>query len=174
VAVPDFFALGPVPPVEGVVPEEFAADALANLLAKNAGTRRTALPREAVRRAESALEWKPSDALRFARLQALGRAVGADRLLIGWIQRLDLDQGGGGGTGAAGRHFLSAFAVITVQVFDVGQGRIVSQVQQSGYELGMSRAETTGRLLRHLLERSLSSLLPALYADGNPPTRPSR
>lgn len=148
--------------MEGVVPEEQAADDLAKLLAKSAGTSGRALSREVVRRAESALGWKPSDTLRFARLQALGRAVGADRLLIGLIQRLDLDLGSGGGAGAGGRNFLSAFAAITVQVFDVAKGRIVSQVQRSGHQLGLSRTETTGRLLRHLLERTLSSLLPAL------------
>ncbi len=83
VAVVEFYASSPLPPVEGIIPEELAADDLANLLARGAGASTRVLPRGTVRQAESALQWKRSDVLRFARLRDLGRAVGADRLLIG-------------------------------------------------------------------------------------------
>ena len=163
VAVVDFYAPGVLPPVEGIIPEDLAADDLTTLLARGAGTGIRVLPREAVRQAESAMAWQRSDVLRFARRRELGRAVGADRLLIGWIERLDLDRGGGGGGAGnqAGRHAMSGFAAIRVQVFDVAQGRIVSEVQQSGYEQGVISGGVTARLLLHLLERIVPSLLPA-------------
>lgn len=162
VAVPDFYAPGPLPPVEGIIPEEVAANDLTALLSRGAGSNVRVVPREAVRRAEAALRWHSSDVLRFARLGDLGRAVNAGRLVVGRIDRLELDQGGnGGGPGGSGRHFMSGFAVITVQVFDVAQGRIISQVQQSASELGVVRGQVVERLLLHVLERAMTSLLPS-------------
>lgn len=161
-AVVDFYAQSPLPPVEGIIPEELAADDLANLLARAAGASMRVLPRGTVRQAESALQWKRSDVLRFARLRDLGRAVGADRLLVGWIERMDLDQGGGGGGQGAGVGRYFGFATIRVQVFDPKQGRIMFQVEESAYEIGMIRARVAERLLLHVLERTLPSLLPVL------------
>ncbi len=164
VAVVDFYAPSPLPPIEGFVPETLAADELTGLLTASADRRVLVVSRDAVRQAESAMAWRGSDALRFARLQELARALNVDRLVVGWIQRLDLDQGGGGGpqAGGGGRHFLSGFATVTVQVFDAKQGRILSQAQESAYELGLIRARVTGRLLQHALERALPSILPAV------------
>jgi Arc/MetJ family transcription regulator len=158
VAVVDFYAPSPLPPVEGVIPEELAADVLASLLTQSAQQQVTLLSRAAVRQAASAIGWRGSDALRFARLQELARRLNADRIVIGWIQRLELDQGGSQG-GGGGRNFVSGFATVTVQVFDVKQGRIVSHVQESAYEIGVVRARIAERLLRTILERALPSVL---------------
>lgn len=79
VAVVDFYAPSPLPPVEGVIPEDLAANDLADLLARGAGANVRVLSRETVRQAESALQWNRSDVLRFARLRDLGRAGGRCR-----------------------------------------------------------------------------------------------
>ena len=121
------------------------------------------LSRGAVRQAEAAIVWRGSDTLRFGRLQQLARALNADRVVIGWIERLDLDEGGWGGPGAGvGRHFLSGFATVTVQVFDPKQGRIMFQVQESAYEIGVVRGRVAEGLLRRVLERAVPSLVRVL------------
>jgi len=168
VAVADFYAPSPLPPVEGIVPEELAADELTRLLAQSAGQQVTVLSRVAVRQSESAIGWRGSDVLRFARLQELARRLGANRVLVGWIQQLELDQGGGGGSqaGGGGRHFMSGFATVTVQVFDAKQGRIVSPVPASDNEIGLVRARVTERLLHKVLEGALPSVLSATVGGG--------
>lgn len=168
VAVVDFYAVTPVPPVVGVDPEVLAADDLAGLVAHSAGAQITVIPRATVRQAESAMTWRGSDALRFARLRELARALDADLLLVGRIDRLDLDQSSGNGGGREGRGFrmMSAFATVTVQVFDPRQGRIVSQVERSAYDIGVVRSRVAEQLIRRVLEATLPSVLTAL--SGGP------
>jgi len=165
VAVVDFYAPSPLPPVGGVTPGELAADVLASLLTQSAPQEVTLLSRAAVRQAASAISWKGSDVLRFARLQELARWLNANRVVIDWIERLEMDQGGSQG-GSGGRNFVSGFATVTVQVFDVKQGRIASQVQESAYEMGVVRARVAERLLRKILERALPSVLQAVVSGG--------
>jgi hypothetical protein len=164
VAVVDFYAPSPLPPVEGIIPEERAADDLSSLLIKAAGSQITVLSRGAVRQAESAIGWRGADVLRFARVEQLARALNADRVVLGWIERLDLDRGGGGGLGGGGaaRHFMTGFAMVRVQVFDARQGRIIFQVQESASEIGVIRGRVAEQLLTHVLERVLPPLLSVL------------
>src|SRR5262249_26401879 len=129
IGVVDFYA-GPLRPLEGLAPEALAADDLAAFVAHSARTPITVIPRATVRQTESAIRWQGSDALRFARLQELARALGADFLLVGRIDRLDLDRGGGGGGQSRARQQATGFGAVTVQVFDPRQGRVVSQVEQ--------------------------------------------
>src|SRR5690348_11690202 len=74
IGVVDFYA-GPLRPLEGIVPEARAADDLAALVARAAGTQIIVIPRATVRQAESAIRWQGSDVLRFARLQELARTL---------------------------------------------------------------------------------------------------
>jgi len=164
VAVVDFYAPSPLPPVEGLIPQERAADLLATLLAQSAEPVVFVRSRESVRQAEAALGWKATDVLQFARLQQLARAVNADRLLIGRIERLGL--GGGGGQNAGGGQQKSGFASVTVQIFDARQGRIIFQAQASAYDGGVNLGKTAERLLRDVLERVLPSVLPVLTRPG--------
>jgi hypothetical protein len=94
VAVVDFYAPSPLPPVGAVIPEELAADVLASLLTRSARQQVTLLSRATVRQAASAIGWTGSDVLRFARLQELARRLNANRIVTGWIQRLEVEQGG--------------------------------------------------------------------------------
>jgi hypothetical protein len=164
VGVVDFYTPSPLPPVSGIIPEERAADDLTDLLAGSAGQQVAVLSRVAVREAESAIGWQGVDVLRFDRLQRLARMVGADRLLVGWIQRLVLDRSGTERQG--GGHFFSGFATVVVQVFDAEQGRLVSQVQQSAYEPSAIGPVVTERLLRRVLERAIPSVLPSLVGGS--------
>jgi Curli production assembly/transport component CsgG len=167
VAVVDFYAPSPLPPVGAIIPEELAADVLASLLTQSARQQFAVLPRADVRQAASAIGWKGSDVLRYARLQELARRLNANRIVIGWIQRLEVDQGARGGgarDGGGGRNMVTAFATVNVQVFDVKQGGIVSQVQEGGYEMGVVRARVAEQLLRRILERALPSVLQGLVS----------
>lgn len=161
IGVVDFYA-GPLRPLEGIVPETLAADDLAALVAHSAGAQVTVIPRATVREAESAIRWQGSDVLRFARLQELARALDADFLLVGRIDRLDLDRGSGGGAQTRARHLTTGFAAVTVQVFDPRQGRLVSQVEQSAYEVGIVDARVAERLIRRVVEATVPSILPII------------
>ena len=166
VAVVDFYAPSPLPPVGAVIPEQLAADVLANLLTQSASPPLILLSRATVRQAASAIGWKGSDVLSFARLQELARRLNAGRIVTGWIQRLEVNQGGSGSPIPGGGNAVTGFATINVQVFDVKQGRIVSQVQESAYETGLIRARVAEQLLHRILERALPSVLLAVVSGG--------
>ncbi len=165
VGVVDFYAPGPLPSLVGVVPEVLAADDLAGLVARSAGAQTTVIPRDTVRQAESALGWQRSDVLRFARVRELGRALEADLLLLGWIDRLELDRGGGGAQQGRGP-LVTGFAAVTVQVFDPRQGRIVSQVERSTYEIGVVNSRVAERLIQRVVEGTVPSILSAITGGG--------
>jgi hypothetical protein len=150
--------------VSGIIPEQRAADDLTDLLAVSAGQQVAILSRVAVREAESAIGWQGADVLRFDRLKRLAGMLKVDRLIVGWIQRFVLDRSGTGGQG--GGHFFSGLVTVVVQVFDAKLGRLVSRVQQSAYEPSATGPEVTERLLRSVLERALSSLLPSLVSGS--------
>jgi hypothetical protein len=161
IGVVDFYA-GPLRPLEGLVPESLAADNLATIVAHSAGGQITVIPRATVRQAQSAIGWRGSDVLRFARLGELARTLDADLLLLGWINRLDLDRGSGGGGQRGARHMVTGFATVTVRVFDPRQGRVVSEVEQSAYEVGIVDTRVAERLIRRVVEATVPSILPAI------------
>jgi len=166
VAVVDFYAPSPLSPVGAVIPEELAADVLAGLLTKSAPQQVRLLSRAAVRQAASEIGWKGADVLRFARLQELARRLNADRIVTGWIQRLEVNQGGSSSPVPGGGNAVTGFATVNVQVFDAKQGRIVSQVQESAYEIGLVRARVAEQLLHTVLERAFPSVLQAVVSGG--------
>ena len=161
VGVADFFAptaLG----AYGVVPERFAADNLSMLLTQAAAGRFVVVPRTAMTQVETALRWENFDDLNFARLRALAGAVGADSLVVGWIQFLAV--GGGGGDGGP----QAANAVLLIQIFDVGQNIVVGQTGQVESAMG---ATTRDLLVQQVMHDALVRAVPftvGLLAAGSP------
>ena len=162
VGVVDFYALSVLPPLLGVFPEQLAADDLAALVARPSATPIPVIPRDAVRQAESAMGWQRSDVLRFARLQDLAHALNADFLVVGWINRLDMDREGGSFHGDPGLFFITGYITVTVQVFDPQQARIVSRVERSDSEVGTVRSFVAQRLIARAIEQTLPSILPII------------
>lgn len=173
VGVVDFYAPTPLAPFSGFFPERFAAGDLTDLLARAGGDRLVMIPRDAVQRSEQEMRWSDADVLHFDRLRALAGVVGADRLIVGWIQRLTVEGGGGaggriglmdGGDGAAGA--TRAEVELVVQVFDAGQGRLVDEAQYFASGVGGPRAELAKRVMDHALRPAIPALLDHLTAPG--------
>ena len=171
VAVALFYAPTPVATYTGLIPEEYASGALSARLAAASGGRFTVVPRDRVRAQEGGLRWQEWDALRFARLQELGRAAGADTVVVGWIDSLVLDKLGGGPSdfdfGGDGGGVLTATAVMTVQIFDVTQGRIVSQTKVAGHATGAVTMRVVQKALDDTVSRATAQL-PAALESGAP------
>ncbi len=162
VGVVDFYAPTPLGVFDGFTPERFAADDVAALLARRAGDRVTVIPRSQVVRAEEALRWRGDDVLHFDRLVALGRSLGADRLVVGWITLLSVEAGGGHTVplpDGDGNGVPTAEARVVVQVFDVAQGRLVAETRQWASAVGFVRY----RLAEEVLRKALAPAVPALW-----------
>jgi curli biogenesis system outer membrane secretion channel CsgG len=169
VAVALFYAPTPVATYSGLVPEEYASADISTRLAAGSAGRFAIVPRDHVRAEESGLRWREWDALRFARLGELARAVGADRLVVGWIQSLVLDRLGGGGNnfdvgGGDGGGVLAALAVVIVQVFDASEERIVYQTKVEGHALGAIPAQVVQSALDDAVRRAAVQLPDPLTA----------
>lgn len=169
VAVALFYAPTPLTTYVGVVPEEYASAALSDRLAAASGGHFSVVPPARVRVEEAALRWRGADALRFARLGELARAAGADRLVVGWIQSLVLDRlGGGMGTdfsaGGDGGGALDGMAVVTVQIFDAPQGRIVYEGRVTGYAVGAAASRVVEATLDDAARRGAAQLAGPLTA----------
>ncbi len=163
VGVVDFYAQTPLGTFSGVFPERFAADDLSGLLARAPAGRFDVIPRATMQQAEGAARWQEADVLHFDRLRALARAVGADRLVVGWIPQLVVEAGGGGGStpmSSDGGGPPSAFVNIVVQVFDGAEARVVAQTHQSAdIVFGASRSQLATQVLHTALERALPDVL---------------
>ena len=169
VGVVEFYAPTPVAAFPGVAMEPFAADDLTRLLARSASGRLAVIPAATMRRAEGDLHWHTADALRFDRLRSLAKAVGADRLVVGWVPLFSVDGGGGrsvpfpdGGNGP-----ITADANIVVQVFDSSEGRLVGETRQSGFALGITTWQVATGALHTALERVVPELLRLLGAQAS-------
>ena len=173
VAVALFYAPTPVTEYSGLIPEEYASeDMSAKLVAASAG-RFSVVPRGQVRTQEGGLRWREWDALRFARLSELGRAAGADRVVVGWIESLVLDRFGGGGNnfdfGGEGGGVLAGLAVVTAQVFDVSQGRIVYQTKVAGHSFGTLPMLAVQNALDDAVRRAAAGIPDSLTAEPGAP-----
>jgi hypothetical protein len=161
VAVVDFYAITPVPPVSGLIAERFAADDLSAMLAG----RVRVIPRPTVQQAERDLGWRDGDVLKYGRLEELARRLHADRLVVGWIRELvNTSPGSDGTVPRMGNGPIMGFAVLVVQVFDAAQGRIVAQVQGEGDAVGMVRLVLTEQVLHRALAPTVGPLSSALAA----------
>ena len=162
VGVVDFYAQTPLGAFSGVFPERFAADDLSGLLARSPAGRFDVIPRATMQQAEGAMRWQEADVLHFDRLRALSRAVGADRLVVGWIPQLVVEAGGGGAVpmSSDGGGPPSALVNIVVQVFDGAAARVVAETHQSAdIMVGASRSYLTTQVLHTALERALPDVL---------------
>ncbi|HYM67970.1 MAG TPA: hypothetical protein VEZ44_00095 [bacterium] len=163
VGVVDFYAPTPLPVIGAVIPERTAAAELAALLARVAAGV-AVVPRATVGRAEAAMGWRTQDALSFARLADLARAVGAGRLVVGWIPTLSLGGAGNERLVPNGNGMPLAQASVVVQVFDAGQGRIVAETSRSASAIGIVPAI----LVRDVLRNALAPTVPWLVTQLTP------
>jgi hypothetical protein len=164
VGVVEFYALSPLTPIEGGVPEEYAADDASRILPQIAGDQFAVMPRGTMRQAEAALGWRPWDVLSFSRLGQLAGRVGADNLVVGWIRLLHLDpEGPGIGRLGFGRP-LSGSATVLLQIFDARGGRIVAESPGDGYAIGQVRAFVA----EQALHQATAQALPRVFAKLTP------
>jgi hypothetical protein len=173
VAVAVFYAPTPTPTYPGVEPEQYGAAALSRTLAASDGSV-TVVPRNRVIAEETALRFHPSDTLRFARLAALARALGAGRLVVGQIRLWSIDSMGGGGGrdfefGGGGSGMLTGLAVVDYQVFDASQGRIVYDTQVQGNAVGTLTSTTARATLDDADSRGAARLAGALATGAGAP-----
>jgi len=164
VGVVEFYALSPLTPFEGAVPEEYAADDASRILPRIAGDQFVVIPRGTMRESEAALGWRPWDVLTYARLGQLARRVGADDLVVGWIRLLHLDtEGPGIGRPRFGR-LLSGSASVLLQIFDARGGRIAAEAPGDGYTIGQVRAFVA----EEVLHQATAQALPRVFAKLAP------
>ncbi len=166
VAVIDFYAISPVVPIVGVVPERFAADDLSAMLGRAAAGRITLVPRATVQQAERELRWRDADVLRFARLGDLAQQLRAERLVVGWIKDLTITRGTSATLPHTGSGPTNATAVVVVQVFDVAQRRIVTQTESSGFAMGIVRSVIAEEVLHRALEPVVAPTVATLSAPA--------
>lgn len=167
VGVVDFYAVSPLGAYSGIIPERLAADQLSALLERSGGGRFDVISRAAMQEAEGTMRWQSADVLHFDRLRALGRAVGADKLMVGWITQLAVQSGGGGANRSSadggGDGPPSAFARVVLQVFDEAQGRLIASTEQwADVTYGSIRALLAARALQVVLERAIPDVLSKL------------
>lgn len=169
VGVVEFYAPTPVPTFGGFAAESFAAEDLSRLLARSTAGRLTIVPAATMRRAEGDLHWQTADALHFARLRALANAVGADRLVVGWIPLFHVSAGGGSSVPLPGdgSEMPTADVNIVVQVFDPSAGRLAGETRQAGFALGITFWQVATGALHTALDRSIPELLRLLGAQGS-------
>lgn len=162
VAVADFYAPTPVPTYAGLVPEEFAAADLSEMLARVGEGRLVPIPRATVQRAEGDLRWRADDALHFARLGALAQTLHADRLVVGWIAQFVVGHEPNGGIPFHGGGPITGFAVVVVQVFDAAEGRIMAETRAEGTAQGGLNSLVAEQTLHQALQPTISFLLSTL------------
>ncbi len=161
VGVVDFYAPTPLGAF-GFAPEQFAAADLSALLSRAGADRLTIVSRESMERAEASLGWQGADVLRFDRLEALARAVGANALIVGRIPRLDNLEGGRTPPEA------SVYTTLWLQIFDAARGRFVAETRQSAFVVaGIQRDLRTKQVLHDALVRAVPPLVDALNT-GSP------
>jgi hypothetical protein len=163
VGIVDFYSPTPLGSFAGVIPERFAADALAGLLTRAAEDRFTVVSRAAMGQAEAALHWRAEDVLRFGRLSTLAHVVGADWLVVGWITMLSVKTGGGHRrpfpNGDGGNGPPTGEATVVVKVFDAIQGRIVAERRQWASTIDFIRPRLAERALHEALEPTVPAFI---------------
>ena len=165
VGVVDFYSPGTLQTIPGVTPELFTADEMTGMLANASGGRFTMIPRRTMLQAQAQLGWRNWDALSFQRLQALGHAVNADHLVVGWIPLLVISEGGGKTMPPDSGGPPEATANLVVQVFGVAEGRILTETRGSGYALGVTSNLLAEWSLQRALQPTVAPVLRALTSS---------
>jgi len=172
VVVPVFYAPSPLPPFPSMVPEQYAATSLTAMLAAAAGGRIAVVPRDQVVAKESELHWREVDVLQFARLSELAHALGADRVVVGWILVLTWNTGGSGGrsdiVGGGTAGMLYGLTDVIYQVFDATQGRIVYETRAEGHSVGGTMTLSAKAALDDAGRRGAAQLLGPVTGTGAP------
>jgi len=139
--------------VSGATASRYVADDLAAQLGKVSHPQLTVISRKAVRDAEASLAWKmPADLINFGRLAQLAQNVGANYLILGQIQSVNVP-GGGGGAGLT--------ATVQIALFDA------AAKSNLGTATGNGLAGTTGGrdvAVRGALHNANAKALAALKA----------
>ncbi len=158
VGVVDFYAPIPLGASEGVILERFAADDIADLLARAVGASFSIIPRAMIQQAETAMRWRDEDVLGSERLSTLARTVGADWLIVGLIPMLTVES-----RDIHGR--FTGEASVVVRVFDATQGRTVAETRQWGSKVGDARPALAEQVLHRVLESTVPSVISTLTAQ---------
>jgi hypothetical protein len=176
VGVVDFYALSaPRSPeaATGVVPQQFAATDLSEMLAAASPGRFTIIPRATVVRAERAMGWVPADALHPNRLRALASRLRADRLVVGQINTLALDAPAPAESyPPPGNTVTTGLAVVVVRVFDPVQGRDVARIGGSAQAMSTLPSLVEEQALHEALARTVAGLTIDLTTRVPPPPAP--
>ncbi|HKX19846.1 MAG TPA: hypothetical protein VJT33_17730 [bacterium] len=157
VAVADFYSPGALPLAVVTDLERYAGDVLTGLLVRAGGGALTVLPRSEVLTQQRALTWRSRDALNYGRLEALARALHADRVMLGWITRVTVF-----------RQDILAFnaeVALNIQMFQARDGRIVWQRETNGF--GLSGSPDFAAQIA--LQRGLGNGLAAAVAAASVP-----
>jgi len=169
VGVVDFYAPSPLPTFaccSGLIPERFAADNLSDLLLHGGNERFTVVPRGAMQKAQREMHWQGADVLNFGRMLQLAQAVGADRLVVGWILLLDVVPEGGSATVEGGGPLYSDVRVV-VQVFDGTLGRLVGEAHAEKLAVPTVNPTQGAELALHLaLQDTVPVVLRVLQPQG--------
>jgi hypothetical protein len=149
VGVLDFDAPPTVHSAGTVIPQQFAADDLSSQLGSTGENRFVMLPRNDVRQAQTALNWRGADTGSRQRLGALAERLHADKLVVGRITSYHLSSEGG--WGGAARAF-SGNTTVSVRVFDVHSRQWTWQTTASGH----GRSSTMGQAARNLMRSAVT------------------
>jgi hypothetical protein len=169
VGVVEFYSPGTLQTFPGLTPQSYAADQLSEMLAHASGGHFMVIPRPEIFHAETQLGWEGFDALRFERLQALGHAVNADHLIVGWIPLLVVTQGSGTTMPPDGGGPPMATTNLVLQVFSVSEGRIISETHQSGFAIGATVTLLAEWALQRALQPAVVPILATLTSTSPAP-----
>jgi hypothetical protein len=139
------FAVRPsVPSIPGLSPGRFAADDTTALLQRTAPASLSVISRTAMTHAQSALSWRDTDITNSARLNALAAGAHAAHLVIGTVDRLNVE----GQSSSASR----ARATVHIQVF-TPPAWITEAVTDTGTAVG------TGSVSRIAAQQALHQVI---------------
>jgi hypothetical protein len=160
VGVVDFYSPTPLGPYN-FSPERYAADDLSAILSRGPAPF-IVIPRPTMVQAEAAMHWQEVDVLHYDRLRALANAVGAGRLVVGWIPLLVIHRGGGGFFPSAGDGEPSSADVnLVLQVFDAAQGRLIAERR---YRASIVGPPTRDLVAQQVIDEALRSAAPTFAA----------
>jgi len=133
-----------VPPIPGLFPGRFAADDTTALLQRTAPASLSVISRKTMTEAQAALSWRDRDIANSARLNALATRAHAAHLVIGTVDRLDVE----GQSNSASR----ARATVHIQVF-TPPAWITEAVTDTGTAVG------TGSVSRIAAQQALHQVI---------------
>jgi len=171
VGVADFYLAGPAPSYSGPPLGQAVADEVTRMLPKIEKGALDVIPRNVMREKQAAMGWQGKDGLSATRVGELAAAAGADHLIVGEIDRFDMERSTG--TGGGGKY--QVHTVIRVQVFDASQKRFTGRGSGDGVALGQTQSIAGQQALRQALAAALPRALQNMSVAHTPggPSAPS-